>query len=88
LKNLRISFPDDDLIKIFGTQPVPNKPTQGREIRNRLIHDFGPSNVDHAKAAAKTIVPVMKKFLECDLQIQEYVAGLSQQYAIASKESS
>lgn len=88
LKNLGILFPDDDLIKIFGTQPVPNKPTQGREIRNRLIHDFGPSNVDHAKAAVKTLVPVMKKFLECDRQIQKYVVGLSQHYAIASKKSS
>ena len=53
IQKLGIAFADPDLTKIIGTQPAPAKPTFGREIRNRLIHDFGPSNVDHAKAAPK-----------------------------------
>lgn len=88
LKKLGVLFSDDDLTKIFGTQPVRNKPTRGREIRNRLIHDFGPSNVDHAKAAVKTLVPVMRKFLGYDRQIEEYVVNLNKQHAISSKKSS
>ena len=65
-KEAGIVFADPDLTKIFGTQPAPAKPTFGREIRNRLIHDFGPSNVDHAKAAAKVLTPVMMNFLACE----------------------
>ena len=36
VEKLGIVFPEGDLTQIFGTQPVPSKPTRGREIRNRL----------------------------------------------------
>ncbi len=85
VKKLGVSFSEGDLTKIFGTQPVPTKPTLGREIRNRLIHDFGPSNVDYAKVGAKTLTPIMKKFLACEHQIQEYVVYLNIHHAVAPK---
>ena len=85
VKKLRIAISDEDLTKIFGTQPVPTKPTFGREIRNRLIHDFGPSNVDYAKVGAKTLTPIMKKFLECEHQIQEYIVFLNIHHPVSSK---
>jgi hypothetical protein len=84
-KKLGIAFADPDLTKIFGTQPAPAKPTFGREIRNRLIHDFGPSNVDHAKAAAKVLTPTMMRFLACEHQTQEYIAKLNIHHRVAQK---
>lgn len=85
IKKLGIAFADPDLTNIFGTQPAPAKPTFGREIRNRLIHDFGPSNVDHAKAAAKVLTPVMMKFLECERQAQQYIVKLNIHHPVAQK---
>jgi len=84
-KQVGIRFSDDDLTKIFGTQPVRARPTQGREIRNRLIHDFGPSNVDYAKVAARTLVPVMKRFLDCEQHIQGHLVHLNRLHAVAKK---
>jgi len=83
IKKLGIAFADPDLTKIFGTQPAPAKPTFGREIRNRLIHDFGPSNVDHAKAAANVLAPLMMKFLACEHQAQEYILKLNNHHPVA-----
>jgi hypothetical protein len=88
VRKLEIAFSDDDLTKIFGTQPVPAKPTYGREIRNRLIHDFGPSNVDHAKMAARALTPTMIAFLECELQMQEYIVQLNVRHRVGQKMAS
>jgi hypothetical protein len=85
VKKLGISFSEDDLTQIFGTQPAPTKPTLGREIRNRLIHDFGPSNVDYAKVGATTLTPIMQKFLTRERQIQEYLVYLNIHRVVASK---
>lgn len=85
VKEVGVRISDDDLAKIFGTQLARAKPAQGREIRNRLIHDFGPSNVDCAGAASKTLEPVMKRFLGCERTIQEYLVRLNQQHTVAQK---
>ena len=73
---LKISMPELQLL--FRKEPKSNKkPSVARGIRDRIFHDFGPTNVDHAVKHAPTLIPIMKKFLDCEKQVQEHLRLLS-----------
>ncbi|MBB4256035.1 MULTISPECIES: hypothetical protein [unclassified Bradyrhizobium] len=38
-----------------------------REIRNRLGHDFGPTQLDHIRQHAPRLIPIMIKFIHNDI---------------------
>jgi hypothetical protein len=64
---LRISVAPNELDLIFG----PSK-TSARELRHKVVHDFGPSNIKAMKRHCATHIPIMTKFLDCIPEFHEY----------------
>lgn len=46
--------------------PLP-PPTSAVAIRNRLFHDFGPTQVSHVRKHAPGMVPIMVRFIDDDI---------------------
>jgi hypothetical protein len=61
MMNLRIPVPDLDVL--FKTQTGSN-PSTAREMRRRLFHDFGPTNVSHIRQHAPQLIPIMVRFID------------------------
>jgi hypothetical protein len=66
-KAMSISITAAELDAIFGPAD-----TSARELRHKIVHDFGPSNVKRADANCKPLVATMRKFLDCIEEIHEY----------------
>jgi hypothetical protein len=76
---LGMTFPVDDLQFIFAdyrrsrnADPQPPLPigTSARMLRNYLVHDFGPTNVNKlAERPASLIAPKMVQFLACTKEV-------------------
>jgi hypothetical protein len=82
--DLKLGILETELETLFGKLARANpRPSIAREIRNRMFHDFGPTNVEHAKRHAPRLIPIMKKFLACEQQIQKHLEllNLGQQVA-------
>ena len=64
---MSISIKPAELDAIFGPAD-----TSARELRHKIVHDFGPSNVKKAHAHRKPLMTTMRKFLDCIEEIHEY----------------
>jgi hypothetical protein len=74
--NMKLAILDNELHSLFARQARSNKtPDVAREIRNRLFRDFGPTNVGHALTHAPRLIPIMKKFLNCEGELQAQLAA-------------
>jgi sensor histidine kinase regulating citrate/malate metabolism len=71
---LRIPFPPGDLPYLFANddqQKLLDTQISARGLRNKVVHQFGPSNL---KALAKypTIISKMKQFHRCSNHVLDY----------------
>ena len=48
-----------------------------RWLRNKLVHDIGPTHVSLIQKQEKALIPKMKKFLQCTEEIVEYLSSNS-----------
>jgi hypothetical protein len=67
-----IPFSDDELDRLFEVQKPPKQATSGRTLRDRAVHDFGPTNIRQAAERGGPLIPLMTKFLACHQQILAY----------------
>jgi hypothetical protein len=81
---LGLSIDHDDLGHLFDVQPKSKTPNVARTIRDRIFHDFGPTNVGHASRHAKKLLPIMKRFLACESEVQKYLEELNKRRQIDS----
>jgi hypothetical protein len=80
---LKLAISGSELASLFATVAKSNKtPTVARAIRDRLFHDFGPTNVSHAVKHAPTLIPIMIKFLNCETQVQAHLRSLGASYQV------
>jgi hypothetical protein len=63
LSKLNIQFDIERLRLLFEPQKNALKPTSAMRIRNRLFHDFGPTQVQHVLNNEVTLLPIMLDFL-------------------------
>jgi len=66
LMSLQISAMTIDAL--FQKERGSSTPRTAREIRDRLFHDFGPTQVSHVKTHATRLVPLMVRFITDDVE--------------------
>ena len=62
-RNMGLSISEADLDALFEHQRHLQQPSSAITIRNRLSHDFGPTQVSHIRQHAPRLVPIMAKFI-------------------------
>jgi hypothetical protein len=70
MTKLGLTFPPGDLANLFekrnDTQVRPlQEPISARDLRDAVVHNFGPTNVSWVLRKAGTLIPMMDKFLSC-----------------------
>jgi len=58
---------DADIDALFVRDEDTKQPDTAREIRNRLFHDFGPTQVCHVRKHAARLMPIMVRFIHDDI---------------------
>jgi hypothetical protein len=81
LSKLNIQFDDGRLKLLFEPQKNVLKPTSAMRIRNRLFHDFGPTQVDHVVKNARTLFPIMVDFLNLRSSVIAHLKSLQHRVA-------
>ena len=61
--NMRLKVSEADLDALFEHQMHLPQPSSAVTIRNRLSHDFGPTQVSHIRQHAPRLIPIMVKFI-------------------------
>jgi hypothetical protein len=72
---LGLSVAKDDLQSLFGgagNDVADSKQPTARALRNRLIHDLGPTHMTQLAEHARSHNPKMKTFLRCAKQVLKY----------------
>jgi hypothetical protein len=64
---MRLSISDADIDALFVRDEDTKQPDTAREIRNRLFHDFGPTQVRHVRTHAPRLIPIMVRFVRDDI---------------------
>jgi hypothetical protein len=62
-RNMRLKVSEADLDALFEHQTHQPQPSSAVTIRNRLSHDFGPTQVSHIRQHAPRLIPIMVKFI-------------------------
>ena len=62
-RNMMLSISEADLDALFEHQSRLPQPSSAITIRNRLFHDFGPTQVCHIRQQAPRLTPIMIKFI-------------------------
>jgi hypothetical protein len=78
VKEMKLDIPDDHLIWLFEDDrevapldkppPDPNR-LSARQLRNKVVHHFGPFIVDRVIKQWDFLAPKMADFLSCDEQV-------------------
>jgi hypothetical protein len=58
---------DADIAAMFARDEDTEQPDTAIEIRNRLFHDFGPTQVRHVRNHAARLIPIMVRFIHDDI---------------------
>jgi hypothetical protein len=66
-RDMKLKISQADLDALFEPQSGLPEPSSGITIRNRLSHDFGPTQVSHIRQHAPRLVPIMVKFIGDDI---------------------
>jgi hypothetical protein len=66
-RNMKLEIAQADIDALFEHQPRLPQPSSAITIRNRLSHDFGPTQVSHIRQHAPRLVPIMVKFIGDDI---------------------
>ena len=62
-RSMRLKVSEADLDALFEHQTHFPQPSSAITIRNRLLHDFGPTQVSHIRQHAPRLIPIMVKFI-------------------------
>ena len=62
-RNMSLKIEEADLDALFEHQTHHPQPSSAITIRNRLSHDFGPTQVSHIRQHAPRLIPIMVKFI-------------------------
>jgi hypothetical protein len=62
-RNMKLKISEADLDALFEHQSRVPLPSSAITIRNRLSHDFGPTQVSHIRQHAPRLVPIMVRFI-------------------------
>ncbi|WOH60394.1 MULTISPECIES: hypothetical protein [Bradyrhizobium] len=76
LLKLNMPFDIEWLKLLFERQQNAVQPTSAKRIRDRLFHDFGPTQVDHVLQNEPTLLPIMLEFLNLRTQIIHHLESL------------
>ena len=71
--HLTALFEDDDQWLPFGRPPPDENRLSARQLRNRMVHHFGPSIVGLIIERWDFFAPKMTDFLACDEQVFRYL---------------
>ena len=63
-RELKLRISEAELDALFEHQTRLLQPSSAITIRNRLFHDFGPTQVSHIRQHAPRLVPIMAKFID------------------------
>jgi hypothetical protein len=66
-REMKLKISQADLDALFEPQSRLPQPSSAITIRNRLSHDFGPTQVGHIRQHAPRLVPIMVKFIGDDI---------------------
>jgi hypothetical protein len=81
LSKLNIQFDNGRLRLLFEPQKNALQPTSAMRIRNRLFHDFGPTQVEHVVKNVGTLVPIMLDFLNLRSGVIAHLKSLQHRVA-------
>jgi len=73
---MRLKVSEADLDALFEHQTHAPQPSSAITIRNRLSHDFGPTQVSHIRQHAPRLIPVMVKFIGDIDRVLEHLRAL------------
>ena len=62
-RNIGLTISEAELDALFEHQSRLPQPSSAITIRNRLSHDFGPTQVSHIRQHAPRLIPIMRKFI-------------------------
>ena len=65
--DMKLKISEPELDALFEPQWHLKQPSSAITIRNRLPHDFGPSQVSHIRQHAPRLVSIMVKFIGDDI---------------------
>ena len=72
LKHLGCKTPKSDIDDIF----VSGHENSARSLRNKIIHEIGPTHAKQIVNEASRLVPMMKNFIESRHVVVQYLSGL------------
>jgi hypothetical protein len=75
-RNMGLSISEADLDALFEHQSRLPQPSSAITIRNRLFHDFGPTQVSHIRQHAPRLIPIMVKFIGDLDRVLEHLRAL------------
>ena len=73
LKKMNCAFVEKEIGMIFRSR---GKPASARNLRDRLIHEFGPSHARKVAHRAHELVPMMRNFLQCRKAVVDYLGNI------------
>ena len=62
-RKMKLTISEAELDALFEHQSRLPLPSSAITIRNRLSHDFGPTQVSHIRQHAPRLIPIMEKFI-------------------------
>jgi hypothetical protein len=80
VRRLQLTFPvPDQLDHLFAkwNEPTIKKPLQepisARDLRDAVVHNFGPTNIGYVLKKAGILLPMMDSFLSCRGEVTAYL---------------
>jgi hypothetical protein len=76
---LDLSFAPGDLADLFELRNKPTierplqEPISARDLRDAVVHNFGPTGVGYVLRKAGVFLPMMDRFLSCRPQVLAYL---------------
>ena len=73
---MQLHISDTAIDALFVRDDATKQPDTAREIRNRLFHDFGPTQVCHVRKHAPRLIPLMVGLIGDIDNVLAYLRGL------------
>jgi hypothetical protein len=78
VRGLGLTFLPDDLPHLFephestATRPL-QEPISARDLRDAVVHNFGPTAVCYVLSKANVLLPLMEEFLRCRPKVLDHL---------------
>jgi hypothetical protein len=74
--DMKLNVLEAELDALFEPQWHLKQPSSAITIRNRLSHDFGPTQVSHIRQHAPRLIPIMVKFITNSDEVLRHLRAL------------